>query len=256
MLDDRLRLTWSVRDEGGNAAESDRVLDDLGRLCRETCAAKYPAEEGFSVAQRSMSGALEGSSTHVARGAFRALVSVQRFERPGSDGVRATEIRVVASASRHAVTALARPGRRYVQWAIAGCAAGTVALGLAALQIAGQLSTWAHVLALIPALMAWRMAMAMRLASEIRRQAALPSPEESSSSDDPVVRDELERWSEVLAVVAAQRDATSERFGSRGFRSPGALPGTIAAFVDPSITPSRHALPSLAIAPLRRTTAL
>lgn len=255
MLDDCLRLTWSVRDEGGDAAESDRVLDDLGRLCRDTCAAKYPEEEGFSVAHRIMSGALDGSSTHVVRGAFRALVSVQRFERPGSDGVRATEIRVVASASRDAITALARrPERRYVQWAIAGCAAGTVALGLAALQIAGQLSTWAHVLALIPALMAWRMAMAMRLASEIRRQAALPPP--TAFDDDPTVRDEIERWNEVLAVVAAQRDATSERFGSRGFRSPGALPGTIAAFVDPPITPRPHALPSLVLSPLRRTTAL
>ncbi|HET6585639.1 MAG TPA: hypothetical protein VFG69_19400 [Nannocystaceae bacterium] len=249
-------MTWSVRDEGGDEAQSDRVLEDLGRLCRETCAASYPADEGFSVAHRRMSGALEGSSTHVVRGPFRAVVSVQRFERPGSDGVRATEIRVVASATRSPVTALVRPQRRYVQWAIAGCAAGTVALGLAALQIAGQLSTWAHVLALIPALMAWRMAMAMRLASEIRRQAALPPAHEPCSvDDDPVMRDEHERWNEVLAVVAAQRDATSERFGSRGFRSPGALPGTIAAFVEPPITPC-PALPSLALSPLRRTTAL
>ena len=261
MPDDRLRLTWSVRDEGGNEAESNRVLADLGRLCREACAARFPEESGYQVAHRRMSGAIEGSSTHVARGAFRALVSVQRFERPGCDGARATEIRVVASASRECVTALARPERRYVQWGIAGCAAGTVALGMAALQIAGQLSTWAHVLALIPALMAWRMAMAMRLATELKRQSALPLPVDHTSPEELAARQaEEERWLEVLAIVAAQRDATSERFTCRGFRSPGAVPGTIAAFVEPPITPLERPralpMPTLAMPPLGRTTAV
>ena len=261
MPDDRLRLTWSVRDEGGNEAESNRVLADLGRMCREACAQRFPEDAGYSVVHRRMSGALEGSSTQVARGAFSAIVSVQRFERPGSDGARATEIRVVASATRNEVTALVRPERRYVQWGIAGCAAGTVALGMAALQIAGQLSTWAHVLALIPALMAWRMAMAMRLATELKRQSALPPPIDHTSPEEHAARQrEQDRWLEVLAIVAAQRDATSERFSCRGFRSPGAVPGTIAAFVEPPITPPERPcslpMPTLAMPPLGRTTAL
>jgi hypothetical protein len=259
--DDRLRLTWSVRDEGGNENEANRVLADLGRMCREACVARFPEESGYSVAHRRMSGALEGHATHVSRGAFRALVSVQRFDRPGSNGAPGTEIRVVAAAKRDAVTALARrPDRRYVQWGIAGCAAGTVALGMAALQIAGQLSTWAHVLALIPALMAWRMAMAMRLASELKRQSALPPADEVTAEDDEACRGEDERWLEVLAIVAAQRDATSERFSCGGFRNPGAVPGTIAAFVEPPITPTERPralpIPNLALPPLGRTTAV
>jgi hypothetical protein len=254
-------LTWSVRDEGGNEVEANRVLADLGRLCRDACVTRFPEESGYSVAHRRMSGALEGHATHVQRGAFRALVSVQRFDRPGSNGARSTEIRVVASAHRDAVVALVRPDRRYVQWGIAGCAAGTVALGMAALQIAGQLSTWAHVLALIPALMAWRMAMAMRLATELKRQSALPPADElTSPEDDESRRAEKERWLEVLAIVAAQRDATSERFSSGGFRNPGAMPGTIAAFVEPPITPTERPrtlpMPNLAMPPLGRTTAV
>lgn len=223
--------------------------------------ARFPEESGYSVAHRRMSGALEGHATHVSRGAFRALVSVQRFERPASNGAPGTEIRVVASAKRETCTALARPERRYVQWGIAGCAAGTVALGMAALQIAGQLSTWAHVLALIPALMAWRMAMAMRLASEMKRQSALPPADEVVAPEDDEARiAEDERWLEVLAIVAAQRDATSERFSCGGFRNPGAVPGTIAAFVEPPITPMERPrtlpMPNLALPPLGRTTAV
>jgi hypothetical protein len=254
-------LTWSVRDEGGNESESNRVLADLGRVCREACLARFPEDRGYSVAHRRMWGALEGSATHVARAGFRGVVSVQRFERPGTDGTRATEIRVVASGNRERVTVLARPERRYVQWGVAGCAAGTVALGLAALQIAGQLSTWAHVLALIPALMAWRMAMAMRLAKELERQTALPpATDVPSVAEHDAHRDEEERWIEVLAIVAAQRDATSERFSCGGFRNPGAVPGTIAAFVEPPVTQEERSralpLPNLAMPPLGRTTAL
>jgi hypothetical protein len=132
---------------------------------------------------------------------------------------------------------------------------------MAALQIAGQLSTWAHVLALIPALMAWRMAMAMRLATELKRQSALPAPVDHTSPEEHAARKaEDERWLEVLAIVAAQRDATSERFSCGGFRSPGAVPGTIAAFVEPPITPLERPrslpMPNLAMPPLGRTTAL
>jgi len=254
-------LTWSVRDEGGNEAESNRVLADLGRLCREACVARFAESDGYTVTHKRMSGALEGSSTSVKRGPFRGLVSVQRFERPAADGARASEIRVVVSAGRETCTALARPERRYVQWGVAGCAAGTVALGLAALQIAGQLSTWAHVLALIPALMAWRMAMAMRLASELRRQSELPPAIEAGSPDDQIAtREDTERWLEILAVVGAQRDATSERFYRSGFRSPGAVPGTVAAFVEPPIAhverPRALPMPNLTMPPLGRTTAL
>lgn len=233
-------------------------MNDLSRLFREHALLRFPEDEGFNITQKRLSGALEGSTTAIARGGFRALVSVQRFPRRAEDG--SSEIRVVASARRESPGALAlRADRRVAHWGMFACSAGGACLVIAALALAQVLSTWGLLMVLIPLFMAWRMTMAMRLASEMHRSArvaALPPASETNQ----LAHDELERWQALLDVVAAQRDAVAERFQGQGFRTPGALPGTVAVYPPPveALPPPSRGLPvpNLALPPLGRTTAL
>jgi hypothetical protein len=94
--DDRLSLTWSVRDGSGDEVASGRVLGDLMRLCRDSASVQFPEDEGFAVVHKRLSGAIDGSTTSISRGGFRGVVSVQRFSRREAS----SEIRVVACASR------------------------------------------------------------------------------------------------------------------------------------------------------------
>jgi len=102
------------------------------------------------------------------------------------------------------------------------------------------------------------MTITMRLASEMHREtkivAALPPAVER------IEHDELVRWQALLEIVAAQRDAVAERFLGQGFRTPGAVPGTIAVVAPPveaQPMPSRGLpVPDLALPPLGRTTVL
>lgn len=258
MRDDGLSSTWSVRDATGDEVASGRVLNDLCRLFREHALARFPEDEGFNISQKRLSGALDGSTTAIQRGGFRALVSVQRFPRRADDG--SAEIRVVASARRDSPGALAmRADRRIARWGMFACSAGGACLVVAALALAQVLSTWGLLMVLIPLFMAWRMTMAMRLASEMHRHARVaalpPAPDHTG-----LAIDELERWRGLLAVVAAQRDAVAERFQGQGFRTPGAVPGTVGVYpppVDVLPPPSRGLpVPNLALPPLGRTTAL
>jgi hypothetical protein len=256
--DDGLTLSWCVRDAADDEVSSMRVLGDLSRLCRDSAMNEFPEDEGFTLVHSRLSGALEGTTTVIARGSFRALVSVQRFQRRSIDS--SSEIRVVASARRDSPGALAlRSDRRLARWGMLACSAGGVVLGIGALQLVQVLSTWGLLMVLIPLFMAWRMIMAMRLASEIHRDAKLAAlraaPEQQGLDGE-----ELHRWRAVLEVVAAQRDAVTERFQGQGFRKPGALPGTVASFappVDAQPPESRPMpIPSLTLPPLGRTTAL
>jgi hypothetical protein len=247
-----------VRDAGGDEVASSRLMNDLSRLCRDSASRLFPDDEGFSLAHTRLSGAIEGTTTAIARGGFRALVSVQRFTRRGGDA--SSEIRVVASAHRESPGALAiRSDRRLARAGMVACSAGGAALLLASLQLAQALSTWGLLMVLIPLFMAWRMAMAIRLAAELHRDArvaALPHAPELHG----LTADELPRWRALLEVVAAQRDAVTERFQGQGFRSPGALPGTVASFAPPVDVPPPPTralpVPNLALPPLGRTTAV
>ena len=263
MRDDGLSLTWSVRDATGVAGVADevasgRVLNDLSRLFREHALAQFPEDQGYNVTQKRLSGALEGSTTAIQRGGFQALVSVQRFPRRVDDG--SSDIRVVASARRESPGALAqRADRRIARWGMLACSAGGACLVVAALALAQVLSTWGLLMVLIPLFMAWRMTMAMRLASEMHRSARVAALPAAPESNDLTI-DELSRWRVLLEVVAAQRDAVAERFQGQGFRTPGALPGTVGVYpppVDVLPPPSRGLpVPNLALPPLGRTTAL
>ncbi|HWB78188.1 MAG TPA: hypothetical protein VG755_24655, partial [Nannocystaceae bacterium] len=249
MRDDGLSSTWSVRDATGDEVASGRVMNDLSRLFREHAQLRFPDDEGYTITQKRLSGALEGSSTAIHRGGFHALVSVQRFPRRADDS--SSEIRVVAAAHRESPGALAlRADRRLARWGMLACSAGGACLVIAALALAQVLSTWGLLMVLIPLFMAWRMTMAMRLASEMHRSArvaALPAAPERNE----LAVDELERWRALLEVVAAQRDAVAERFQGQGFRTPGALPGTVAVYpppVDVLPPPSRGLpVPNLAL---------
>lgn len=259
MLDDGSSLTWSVRDESPDELSADRVLGDLARVCHEACTAQFDEDAGYAIVQRRMWGALEGSSTEIRRGSFRALVSVQRFRRGG--GHRDAEFRVVASADHGSSTALAHrePPSRAL-WLTVSTAAGTTCVAVIGMHLAGLLSTWVQLALLLPMLLLWRVTMALHIAEDLQRDArrptALPEAVTRGSSAD------LQRWRRVLDRIAHERDAVAEAFYSPGFRSPGALPGSVAALAaEPMPTtspaPARAiAIPDLAMPPLGRTTAV
>lgn len=256
MRDDRLGLTWSVRDPAGDEVECGRVVGDLTRLCRQSCTDAFPADAGYSQTVTRQSGPLDGASVNISRRGFRAQVAIQRFHRPEGEQNR-IEVRVVAWAD-HVPVALERRDRSPSHWPIVTALAGTTGLGLALFQLVGLLSTWGQLLALLPALMAWRMAIALRFANELRAQAKAlePAPE----NDAIEIADDLRRWASVLDRIAGERDAVAERFQGRGFRIPGAIPGSVAALAMPPVErpapPRVMPVPNLALPPLGRTTAL
>lgn len=262
MLDEGLSLSWSVRDEAPDDLSADRVLGDLARICHETCTTHFDEDAGYSIVQRRMWGALEGSTTEIRRGSFHAVVSVQRFRRNG--GQRDAEFRVVASADYSAgtastATALARrsaPGKAV--WLTVSTAAGTTCVAVIGMHLAGLLSTWVQLALLLPMLLLWRVTMALHIAEDLTRESrqasALPEPPTRGSAAD------LQRWRKVLDRIACERDAVAEVFYSPGFRSPGALPGSVAALAAatlPAAAPTRTIqIPDLAMPPLGRTTAM
>lgn len=224
--DDRHRLSWCVRHDRTTAL-GDELVDELVEVCRDACATEFPSTDGYVTSVRHLSGALEGASITIARGGFWALISVQRYDR--TQEASAAEIRMVASC-RHAPTGeIATRERASSPWGLAGFALGTVGVGAAGLELSGLLSAWGQVLLLIPAFMAWRMCMALRIAGSLRQQARL------RIGEDPAVartrrrtrRQEEKRWQRLCEVLTAQRDAVAERFTLRPFRSPGAQPGSV-----------------------------
>jgi hypothetical protein len=255
--EDGLGLTWSVRDAAGDEPTRARVLIDLSQVVRELCVAQFPEDVGYSVTQRRLWGPLEGSTTEIRRGSFRAQVGVQRFSRHDSPD---SEFRVVAAARHAATEALARaPAQRDAVWLVVACAAGTTGLGIAGLVFAGLLSAWGQLMLMLPLLMIWRMTMALRIADDLRKGARRTALE-TTARLSPGACDDLARWQRVLEGVAVQRDAVAEAFCGQGFRIPGALPESVAALAAGPLMPPqpRRALPvpDLAMPPLGRTTAL
>lgn len=256
--EDASSATWSVRDAAVDDAAGTRVLRDLARICHDACVAQFDEAAGYALVQRRLWGALEGSTTEIRRGSFRAEVSVQRFSRRGGADGDGGEFRVVASGGHRSV-ALARPAEaRGALWLTAAGAAGTTAFGVFGLQVAGALSSWGQLMLMLPLLMLWRMSMALRIAQDLRhdaRRLALAAAEPLT----PGARDDLDRWHRVLEAVMSQREAVTEAFHGPGFRTPGAMPGTVAALAAGrllSSPPRAAATPSLALPPLGRITAM
>ncbi len=256
MRDDGLTSTWSVRDDADDHA-ANRVLLDLSQVCHEACVRHFDEDVGYRIVNRRLWGALEGSTTEIQRGSFRAEVSVQRFvRRQGLDA--GGEFRVVATASHRSVALAHREEPRAALWLTMAGAAGTTGVGVVGLQLAGLLSTWGQIMLMLPLLILWRMTMALRIADDLRRDArqlALATTERIT----PGMTDDLARWRRTLETVAAQREAVAEAFSGPGFRTPGAIPGTVAAVGAGTIAPPLPrrpvAVPDLAMPPLGRTTA-
>lgn len=249
-----------MREQGEDDAIASRVLADLSRFARETCTAAFPESSGYSVVHQRLSGALEGGTTTIRRHRFHGMVSVQRFRRCHGAPSEGIEFRVVAvgrHAPEQALATVAAPPSRH--WAVVGFVAGASGIGIAVMHLLGMLSSWGQLMALLPALMAWRMAMAMRLADQLRREARQRALA-AAPVDTQAQQGDAMRWQRVLDGLAAQRDAVVERFQATGFRTPGALPGTIAAFaplpVEHHVVPRALPVPDLALPPLGRSTAL
>lgn len=249
-------MTWSVRDAGDEAVAA-RVLAELSRVSRDACAAHFDEDAGYSIVHRRSWGALEGSSTEIRRGSFRALVGVQRFVRRSASDASGSEFRVVASAKHRGSEALVRrPERRAAAWLGLACATGVAGMGATGIIIAGLMSTWAQVMLVIPLLMVWRLTLVARIADDLHRDAhrrALTAV----ADDRPGASEDLARWRHVLATMAVQREAVSEAFRTQGFRTPGALPGTVAALAAGPQQPARIAtIAHLTMPPLGRVTSL
>lgn len=260
MHDDGLQLTWSVREPGEDDATATRVLADLSRFAREACTAAFSESAGYSVVHQRLSGALDGMTTTIRRHRFHGMVSVQRFRRCHGAPSEGIEFRVVAIGRHQPEQALEQvPKRPARHWGVVGFVAGATGIGIAVMHLLGMLSTWGQLMASLPALMAWRMAMAMRLADELRRDAQRQALAAAPVDPQEQQGDAL-RWQRVLDALAAQRDAVVERFQATGFRTPGALPGTIAAFtplpIEHHVVPRALPVPDLALPPLGRSTAL
>jgi hypothetical protein len=233
--EDRHRLSWCVRHDRPTALDRG-LVDELVQTCKETCAVEFSTTDSYVTSIRRLSGALEGASITITRAAssassyedFSALISVQRYVR--DHGASTAEIRVVASC-RHQTSELAcvraDTTQTWSRWGVASCALGTMGAGIAGLGLFGLLATWGQVLLLLPALMAWRMCMAVRIATSLRQQA------QHRLHEDPAMTGERrrarcedhERWHRVAEVLLAQRDAMGERSTMRPFRNQGAQPG-------------------------------
>jgi hypothetical protein len=213
MLDgDKTRFSWSLADEAPDEQASDEVLDALTDACRDACANCFPESAGYQLSLRRLSGALEGASVFVTRGAFRALVSVQRFHRATAERQRAMQLRVVANARAETTALVSCAPARLSGVAAAGAVVASLAPGLLLLGLVGALPPWGQMLALIPALLAWRICVALRLEVPPVRE---PLPEPRAQT-----RDDLARWQRLRDALAMHREAVATRFHRRGFRSP------------------------------------
>jgi hypothetical protein len=123
------------------------------------------------------------------------------------------QLRVVANA-RTGPTALATVASSSAlsSAAAAGAVLASLVPGLLLLGLVGALPPWGQVLALIPALLAWRICTALRVDATLRNP---PLPEPHAQT-----RDDLARWQRLRDALAIHREAVAARFHRRGFRSP------------------------------------
>ena len=209
-------LSWSVcsSNDPRGRVEHDPLLAELVGYACDLTSHHFPASAGYVVQERRTSGALQGATFTVSRGAFRALLSVQRFA--AHHDPNAHEYRVVASA-RPDTASLARVEHHenLRRWTLMGSVAGALGLISVGLGLASVFALWMELLVLIPVLFAWRL-------------SSRTSPFGSDDTDDHeqrqrahqrVLADGLGRWQQVLGALAVQRDRWSEGPRMRPFRS-------------------------------------
>lgn len=208
------------------------MYEELVTRCQECCAQHLPEQAGYEVCTTRLSGPIEGVNVHIVRGHFRALISVQRFGRAhaGEHSDASAELRIVATASHAEPVTAEDHERSFAQWSIAGCAMGSVGLGVVGLEYAGLLTAWGQALVVLPLLMAWRLVMVLRIHQDLRARALPPSPVEQARNEAVHAAEGRDRgrWDRLLEQLGQHRDALNQRFAMRPFRSMGALPSGIA----------------------------
>lgn len=227
-------MSWSIRvgrDEHGR-----RVFHELTELVPELLVHHFPPSCGYEAHGTRLGGPIEGVRWTVTRAAFRGELDVQRYDRAGADrgSPTAVVLRVVASAGMRETSAVDPEAleRRVVTWAMVGWGLGSVALGTLLLGVGGLVPVWAQVLALVPAVAAWRASVAC-LVRRAGAPALAPAPAAAAlraspdaAREPPVVGDGVRRWRELLPTLAAQRELLQAAAGQAPFRNPGQLEST------------------------------
>jgi hypothetical protein len=248
--DDRRRLSWSVRHDRANELDQE-LLEELIGVCRDACAREFSSTDGYVTAVRRLSGALDGANITIARGRsgrggdeFSALISIQRYAR--TQEASTAEVRVVASC-RHprADGAHAESTAALSRWGMTGCALGTMGAGAAGLELSGVLATWGQVLLLLPALMAWRIYMALRISTSLRNQRRARLVKGNDPARDGARASDLHRWQRVTDLLLAQRETMGQRATMRPFRSQGGQPGNLHRERPTALPPAVLPVPAL-----------
>lgn len=229
-------LTWSVSLRGRSESDIERDVAILVDAIGQVLAEQFPEASGYETVWSRLSGPIEGATARVARGRFRAAVSVQRFARAHADGgrhdsTRALEVRLVATAevtppvgssraeaahrsgsagSTRAATCAAAPALSLAALFVLG----TAAFGALALETAGLLGAWAG-------LVVWRATLSLSgaHAAPVAELGAAPEPERPRPHD-PTVRDAMGRWQRVLRQLRGHRQLLDDRSSLAPFRAP------------------------------------
>lgn len=240
-------LTWSVSLRGRSDGDIERDVATLVDTIGHALAEHFPEASGYETVWSRLSGPIEGATARVARGRFRAAVSVQRFARAHADGggvgsPRALEVRLVATAEVAPPVGSTRAdaarrsgsgddsadGLRAATCAAARaaglaaiCAIGTAAFGALALGTAGLLGAWAQALLLLPTLVVWRATLALSRARAAPVAELAAAPERARPRPhDPTVRDAMGRWRCVLRELRGHRQLLDDRSSLAPFRAP------------------------------------
>lgn len=221
------QMSWSIR--LGRGEQGRRVLQALVETVPELLAQHFPASCGYEAQGTRLGGPVEGVRWTITRGPFRGELDVQCYDCVGSEhgSPAARALRVVASAGLRDTSADDSEAleRRVVGWAMVGWGLGSVALGTLLLGLGGVAPVWAELLALVPAVAAWRASVSCLVHRAGPPVPALPASRSRAMvlvrEQTPAVADGLRRWRELLPALRAQRDLLQAACGQAPFRSVG-----------------------------------
>ena len=221
------RVSWSVRT--AHEENSARQLESLERFVVDLCEDRFPADEGYSRCHARLSGPIEGVTTTIARGDFRALVSVQRYVRDLGRSHTASEVRLIACAGSQRIADGERKAANVASRTLmAGLAlAALVAVGLAwslGTLIAGATQwmipfAWHGPLLALPSILTGMLLSTGAVSmGRSRGQQALCAAHSAASRDRDLQAD-MAHWVGVLQLLEIQQELVSQQTNLPPFRN-------------------------------------